>query len=200
MCRFKSGIILKNRVVVAGEDDSHSRLLESLGIEDNDLNAMKTFVRAELYPIGGDKFSNPQKWIYNIDQDVLPDWYTEDPGRYEKEFREAVESWCTEHVLLDKKIDELNSGYYLLKRCEVKKLCKDVVVLLDSSTVQNMRDSSTVQNMRDNSTVQNMLDNSTVQNMRDNSTVQNMWDRSVAIDRRKRTIKTATEAGYTLHE
>ena len=32
MCRFKSGIILKNKVVVApGENDSHSDLLESLG-------------------------------------------------------------------------------------------------------------------------------------------------------------------------
>ena len=36
MCRFKSGIILKNKVVVApGENDSHSDLLESLGINDD---------------------------------------------------------------------------------------------------------------------------------------------------------------------
>ena len=35
MCRFKSGIILKNRCVVAqGSNDSHTDLLESLNIED----------------------------------------------------------------------------------------------------------------------------------------------------------------------
>ena len=35
MCNFKSGIILKNRVVLAPEgNESHSDLLESLGIED----------------------------------------------------------------------------------------------------------------------------------------------------------------------
>ena len=47
MCQFKSGIILKNKVVLAPEgNDSHSDLLESLGIEDDRMNAMKVFVRA----------------------------------------------------------------------------------------------------------------------------------------------------------
>ena len=51
MCRFKSGIILKNKVVVApGENDSHSDLLEELGITDDYIGATKTFVRAELVP------------------------------------------------------------------------------------------------------------------------------------------------------
>lgn len=51
MCRFKSGIILKDKVVIAPEDnDSHSDLLESLGIEDSYIGASKTFVRAELVP------------------------------------------------------------------------------------------------------------------------------------------------------
>ena len=35
MCNFKSGIILKNRVVLAPEgNESHSDLLENLGIEE----------------------------------------------------------------------------------------------------------------------------------------------------------------------
>ena len=51
MCQFKSGIILKNKIVVApGKDDSHSNLLESLGIQDDYIGASKTFVRAELVP------------------------------------------------------------------------------------------------------------------------------------------------------
>ena len=36
MCKFKSGIIFKNRVVLTPEgNESHSDLLDSLGIEDN---------------------------------------------------------------------------------------------------------------------------------------------------------------------
>lgn len=51
MCNFKSGVILKNRVVLAPEgNESHSDLLESLGIEDNYMDDSKTFVRAELIP------------------------------------------------------------------------------------------------------------------------------------------------------
>ncbi len=173
MCQFKSGVILKNKVVVApGENDSHSDLLESLGIKDDYLNATKTFVRAELVPENNEWWVNPEehpeKWNFVVDQDITPDWF--DREEYGKSFREAVCSWWKDHVLVDQKIDELNSGFYLLKRCEVKKLCNDVKVLLDSSQVGVMRDSSQVGVMRDSSQVGEMRDSSQVGKMRDSST------------------------------
>ena len=92
MCNFKSGIILKNKVVLTPEgNESHSDLLESLGIEDNHMNASKTFVRAELIPKDNNKMTDVKEWRYKVDQDIVPDWYEKDPERYEKEFREAVE-------------------------------------------------------------------------------------------------------------
>ena len=179
MCRFKSGIILKNRCVIAqGADDSHSTLLEGLGIKDTAENAMTKFVRAELLPPEDEWWTNPDTWEAHIDQDILPEWFDTDREKYINDFRSAVKDWWEKHVLVDKKIDVLSSGYYRLKRCQVKKLMNDVMVLLGSSTVQNMLDSSTVQDMLDSSTVQNMWDSSTVQNMWDSSTVQNMWDSS----------------------
>lgn len=94
MCNFKSGIILKNKVVLAPEgNESHSDLLESLGIEDNHINATKTFVRAELIPKNNDKMTDVKEWRYKVDQDIVPDWYEKDPERYEKEFRDAVEKY-----------------------------------------------------------------------------------------------------------
>ncbi len=155
MCQFKSGIILKSKVVIApGENDSHSDLLETLGIRDDYLNATKTFVRAELIPEGGEWWvspeEHPEKWKFVVDQDITPDWFA--PEEYEKAFREGVCAWWKDHVLVDQKIDELNSGFYRLKRCEVKKLCNDVRVLLDSSTVGEMWDSSTVGEMWGSST------------------------------------------------
>ena len=192
MCGFKSGLILKNRCVIAeGANDSHSDLLESLGIEDNIENAMRVFVRVELLPPNEEWWTDPDTWKENVDQDILPEWFENDKDRYFDEFRKAVKDWWKEHVRIDEEIEELSSGYYRLKRCKVKNMLKDVKAMLDNSTVQNMwdnstvqdmRDNSTVQNMRDNSTVQNMLDNSTVQNMRDNSTVQNMWGNSTVQD------------------
>ncbi len=98
MCRFKSGIIFKNRIVLAPEgNESHSDLLESLGIEDTRENAMTKFVRAELIPFDENKASDISKWRFNVDQDITPDWFTEDPGRYEEDFREKVADYLKSH-------------------------------------------------------------------------------------------------------
>ena len=179
MCRFKSGIIFKSRCVVApGENDSHSDLLHELNVEDTYTNASRVFVRAELVPENGEWWTDPDGWEYVVDQDVTPDWYDTDPGKYEEEFRQAVKAWWGEHVLVDKKIDELSSGYYLLKQCEVKKLLNDVKVHLGSSTVGEMYGRSTVGEMCGSSTVGEMYGSSTVRKMWDSSTVGKMWDRS----------------------
>lgn len=99
MCQFKSGVILKNKVVLAPEgNESHSDLLESLGIEDTHTNATKKFVRAELVPKDGNKYTNISEWNYRVDQDIIPDWYEEDPERYEQEFREAVKEYMKEYM------------------------------------------------------------------------------------------------------
>ena len=109
MCNFKSGIILKNRVILAPEgNESHSDLLESLGIKDNHMNASKTFVRAELIPKDNNKITDTKEWRYKVDQDIVPDWYEKDPERYEKEFREAVEKYMEDWK---KKLNFI-CGYY----------------------------------------------------------------------------------------
>lgn len=87
MCNFKSGIILKNKVVLAPEDnESHSDLLKSLNIEDNYTNASKVFVRAELIPPDGNKAKSVDEWNYKVDQNIVPSWYEIDPKRYEKKY------------------------------------------------------------------------------------------------------------------
>lgn len=91
MCKLKSGIILKNRVFVP-EYDSHTDMLEELGIEDNYLNASKTFVRVELSPKYGNVFSDIDDWELRVDQDIIPDWYDEDT--YRPQVVEAVKEWA----------------------------------------------------------------------------------------------------------
>ena len=181
MCRFKSGIILKNKVVVApGENDSHSDLLESLGINDDFFGATNVFVRAELVPVNDewwiDPAEEPNKWRFIVDQDMRPEWF--DESEHEKVFREAVCGWWKERVLIDQKLEDLSSGYYRLKRCEVKKLLNDVKVLLDNSKVGKMLGSSQVGKMLGSSKVGKMLGSSQVGEMRDSSQVGEMWDSS----------------------
>lgn len=99
MCEFKSGIIFKNRVVLAPSgDESHSSLLEKLNVEDSEFNAAKKFVRAELTPpedyIITSDISN---WRYKVDQDIVPDWYSNDPKKYEQEFRDYVRDFMSKN-------------------------------------------------------------------------------------------------------
>jgi len=99
MCNFKSGVILKSGVVLAPEGkESHSDLLESLNIEDSYVNASKVFVRAELTPPEGNKARLVEEWKYRVDQDIVPDWYNEDPVRYEMEMREAVKEYMKDRL------------------------------------------------------------------------------------------------------
>ena len=167
MCQFKSGIILKNRCVVAPADnDSHSDLLKSLKLEDSYTNAINVFVRAELIPPDDEWWTNPEGWQIHIDQDITPNWFELDKEKYISEFRSAVKEWWTNHVLIDQKIDELNSGYYRLKSCKVHRLRGNVKVLLGSSQVSEMCDSSQVSEMCDSSQVSRMYGSSTVRDFK----------------------------------
>lgn len=118
MCNFKSGLIFKNRIVLAPMyNDSHSTLLRTMGIEDNHLNASKMFVRAELLPNNNDKTSDVDKWRFKVDQDIVPSWYEEDPVRYEEEFRKEIKDWMKDRFQiicgqLCTKIKEDENGTY----------------------------------------------------------------------------------------
>ena len=101
MCRNKSGLIFKDRVVLTPMyNESHSRMLERMAIEDTDFNARKVFVRAELLPYNNELMSDINKWRYVVDQDVTPDWYEDDPKRYEEMFRMSVKEWRDTNIFM----------------------------------------------------------------------------------------------------
>ena len=129
MCQFKSGVILKNRVILTPEgNESHSDLLESLGIEDTHMNATKTFVRAELIPKDDNKYTDISEWKYRVDQDIVPDWYEEDPGRYEHEFRDAVREYMNEYMEKRNIVSICGYGWTAIKEDE-----KGTYYLMDGS-------------------------------------------------------------------
>lgn len=141
MCKLKSGIILKDSVFVPNYD-SHTDMLEELKIKDTRKNAERLFVRAEFYP-KENIFSDVNKWIYHVDQDILPEWYVEEVDK--DRFIKAVKEWHKKHVLVGVDGITLSGGdtYYI-------KDCKNVVVKNDSTV--KAYDNSTVE-AYDNSTV-----------------------------------------------
>ena len=203
MCRLKSGIILKNRVFVP-EYDSHTKMLEELGIKDDYFNARKTFVRVELSPIDGDVFSDIGTWRLTVDQDITPEWYDEDI--YKPQVVEAVKEWAKDHIHIGVDNLKINTGRnHYIKDCKdiqiygsatVENICGSATVeyicgsatveyicgsatvecIYDSATVECIYDSATVENIYGSATVENIYDSATVENIYGSATVENIYD------------------------
>ena len=126
MCKFKSAIILKDRVFIP-DYDSHSDMLQELGIKDTEENACRLFVRAELIPKNDDCKSDVSTWEYIVDQDILPDWY--EAGYDEKRMRDAVQDWAKNriHIGIDDLVISSGEGHIILD-CKVKKICGDAQI------------------------------------------------------------------------
>lgn len=93
-CDFKTGIILRNKVVLSPcYNPTHVSLLESLNIADTRTNAMRVFVKAMLVPPQGDISAPINQWKFEVDQDILPEWFEKDRKRYEDEMRQEVSSY-----------------------------------------------------------------------------------------------------------
>ena len=163
MCKLKSAIILKDRIFIP-DYDSHSDMLNELGIEDNYLGASKKFVRAELSPKDNDVFSPVDTWEFTVDQDIVPEWFSVD--EYKPQMVEAVKKWAEAHIHIGVDGLKIESGknHYI-------KDCKNVEIY-DSATVEYIYGSATVKNICGSATVKNIYGSATVKNICDSATVE----------------------------
>ena len=175
MCQLKSGIILKNRVFVP-EYDSHTKMLEELGIKDDYLNASKTFVRAELSPANGDVFSDIDTWILTVDQDITPEWY--DENIYKPQVVEAVKEWAKTHIHIGVDGLKIATGRNrYIKDCKDVQICNNATVkhICGSATVEYICGNATVKYICDSATVENIYGSATVKNICGSATVENIY-------------------------
>ncbi len=178
MCKLKSGILFKNSVFVPDDYDSHTQMLEEKGITDTIENMMLgKFVRFEITPPNNDIFSPFSKWKYNVVQDFLPDWYTEDVEKAEERAKEAIQNWVNSHIFINKYglVIKNGCGYYL-KNCTVNEvLYSGTVNKVFGGTVNKVFGGGTVNEVLDGGTVNEVL-GGTVQQVLDGGTVQKVLD------------------------
>ena len=140
MCRMKSCLVLKNRVFCPAYD-SHQDMLKELGIEDNEVNARKTFVRIELIPPEAtsnyfdDKYFTSlqaplSEWKLVVDQDILPDWW--EPAIYRLAIEQEIQKWLDKYVLINQEEKTIvGNGYkdrYYLYNCKY-------IFLIDTNSI-----------------------------------------------------------------
>ena len=142
MCQLKSCLALKDRVFCPGYD-SHQDMLDELGIQDDEVNALKTFVRVELTPPDGVKslMTPLDKWTLKVDQDITPEWW--DEAAYRPMIEESVEAWRREHVFAEGEHTVKKGIYYALDSATVRAHGNATVYALGSATVYAY-DSATV--------------------------------------------------------
>ena len=159
MCKLKSAIVLKDRIFMP-EYDSHSDMLNELGIKDDYLGASKKFVRVELSPKDGNVFSDIDGWELIVDQDIRPEWFSEDECK--PKMVEAVKEWAKTHIHIGVGGLKIESGKnHYIKDCKNVAIINSTVEAWDNSTVKAC-DNSTVKAWG-NSTVE-AWGNSTVMN------------------------------------
>ena len=181
MCKLKSGLLFKDRVFLP-DYDSHDKMLDELGIEDNYIGASNTFVRFEVCPDeNGSVFTDPKDWIYKVDQDILPDWYDEIDG--ENRAREAVKKWFYEHVHIGSKIFKISSGIHYVKDCNINFISgnANVVTVCGNSNVEFVYDNAFIKCAVDNVTIKSVYDNAVLKYVYDNTTV-NLVDGNATVN------------------
>ena len=185
MCKLKSAIILKDRIFMP-DYDSHSKMLEELGITDDYINASKVFVRAELSPENEDVFSDIDSWEFRVDQDITPEWFDE---KYCAErMRNTVKEWAKTHIFIGQNGLAISHGENIfIKDCKnvdiygkamVKYICGNTTVknIYDSATVEYIYGKATVEYIYGNTTVESICDNATVERIYGNATVERICD------------------------
>ena len=153
MCKLKSAIILKDRIFMP-DYDSHSKMLEELGITDDYINASKVFVRAELSPENEDVFSDIDSWEFSVDQDITPEWFDEKDCA--ERMRNTVKEWAKTHIFIGLNDLKISHGENIFI-----KDCKNVDIY-DNATVKNICGSATVENICGSATVKNIYGKATV--------------------------------------
>ena len=162
MCRFKSGIILKERL----------------------------FIRAELVPKDGNVFSDINNWVFIVDQDILPDWYVKDYDK--QRMVEAVKEWAKNHIHIGVDNLEITSGNgHYIKDCKdvviygsakIERICGNAIVrniygnatvkrICGSATVKWIYGSAKVESISGSATVKYICDSAKVERICGNATV-----------------------------
>ncbi len=132
MCRFKSALVLKNRIFLP-DYDSHDKMLQELGISDNFTNASKVFVRVELYPADGNVFSAVDDWEMKVDQDILPEWWNE--AERLPQLKELVKTWLRKHTISAGNREVTGGVWFATDSATVTATGSATVTATDSATV-----------------------------------------------------------------
>ena len=95
MCSPASLIVTRTKVLFSELTDRHEDIIKEFGLDDS--TESPDFVRVEIVP-EDDNYKLPlSKWVYRVDQDFLPEWYS--PEEAELAARATLKVWDKHHII-----------------------------------------------------------------------------------------------------
>src|SRR5580700_3205238 len=172
MCQPASMVLTKDYVLWSMNTDSHTDICEEFGLHEDGARGPNV-LKIEITPPDGDFAAPAEKWIYRLDQDIMPAWY--DAVRDEARGRVALVDWINKRVIREG-AKKLCSGRFFITGGIVKNVCGSATVknVCGSATVKNVCGSATVKNVCGSATVKNVCGSATVKNVCGSATVENV--------------------------
>ena len=141
MCRPASMIVTKTKVLWSEKTDSHEDIIEEFSLKEKNVRNEVNFVRVEICPPDGDLTLPKKQWKYQIDQDLIPNWY--DAEEAEKAVRLALPDWIKrkvlkkgEHIIKDRQVYAYdNSTVNAYNNSSIEAYDRSTVKAYDRSTV-----------------------------------------------------------------
>ena len=175
MCNLKSAIILKDSIFIP-DYDSHTQMLEELGIKDTRANAEKLFIRAELYPANGDVFSPIENWVFNVDQDITPEWYVEN---YDKErMYNAVKKWAKDRIHIGVDGLKINAGAnHFIKDCKNVEVYGSASInrVYGSASINKVCDSASINKVCDSASIKYVCGSASIKYVCDSASINEVY-------------------------
>ena len=135
MCQFKSGVVMKKKVLHLLDEDGHSEILRHYNIKDDSLSP--EFVRVEIVPKELPLHEavyhlDLKHWEMKLDQDFKPDWWKGSEPWAEKEMlkilKKTVKKRC---VLKGQKIEKIKE--------DKRFIIVDGIVDVSGGTIKHVR-------------------------------------------------------------
>lgn len=119
-----------------------------------------------------DCFFNPEErpelWKINIVNKFFPFWYKEDAVK--KRCTENFTLWWNKHVIINKEIPKINSGFFLLKNCKVLLLRNAIVDAYDTK-IDTVKGKGKVRIACGTTQIDSLLEKSRIELLKDRSFV-----------------------------
>ena len=96
MCKTGSGFLTRTAEYMPTNTNSHSEMIASSGVRESGPGQRINVLKYEFVAPEGNFLAPPGDWLFTVEQDVLPGWWTDDPVVGEARAFAALERWWRE--------------------------------------------------------------------------------------------------------